>query len=252
MKLKESSFPLSFSLQQATDFIKDVVEEKNWQDFEVIEVKIIFIPYYFFSYEVFFEEENKVVSEAVSGKIALNGKTGELDESISFSDSDELTDKIEDLDDNIPFEELKFELNEKIEVIAQIKTAEHLKAAKDNVIIHSIQKVLYPVWIIDFGVEDQTFQFTVSGVDGTVISEEEIPERELGFWEITSETLNELKSPSNWINYTTSVVSDTTHFVVKNTFSGNILDNLMHNWKYQTFILLIILALIVLWNYGFI
>ncbi|PIN98220.1 MAG: hypothetical protein COT90_05325 [Candidatus Diapherotrites archaeon CG10_big_fil_rev_8_21_14_0_10_31_34] len=254
MKLKENSFPLSFSLQETTDFIKQTLEEKNWFEFEVIEVKIVFVPYYFYSFEAFFEsdeEGKKIVSDTSNGKLALNGLTGELDESISVPESDELVKEIEELPENIPFEEKSFELTEKIEQIVQIKTAHHLRTGKDNVIIHSIKKVLYPVWIIDFSVEEQTFQFTVSGVDGSVILEEEIPERELGFWEITSETLNELKSPSSWINYTTSVISDSANFVVKNTFSGNLMHNLLHNWKYQSFILLIILILIVLWSLGY-
>ena len=254
MKLKENSFPLSFSLQETTDFIKQTLEEKNWQEFEVIEVKIVFVPYYFFSYEAFFESEEdgkKIVSDTVNGKLALNGLTGELDESVVLPETSELVQEIEELPENIPFEEKSFELKEKIEEIVQFKTAHNLSAAKDNVIIHSIKKVLYPVWIIDFSVADQTFQFMVSGVDGSVISEEEIPERMLGFWEITAETLHELQSPANWINYTTLVISDTTNFVVKGTFSGSIVQNLLHNWKYQTFILLLILVLIVLWSLGY-
>ncbi|MFH1664442.1 MAG: hypothetical protein ABH986_06620 [archaeon] len=252
MKLKEKSFPLSFSLQETTEFIKTTLEEKNWFDFEVIEVKIVFVPYYFFSFEAFFEDTNNNVSETVNGKMALDAMNSSLDESIAVPEETELVEKIDELPDNIPFEELKFELNEKVESIVQIKVAEHLKAKKSNVIIHSLKKVLYPVWIIDFSVEEQTFQFRISGVDGSVISEEEIPEKELGFWEITAETLHDLQSPSSWINYTTSVVSDAANFVVKNTFSGNIVHNLMHNWKYQSFVLLIILILIILWNYGFI
>ncbi|MBU2099889.1 hypothetical protein KKG83_07315 [Candidatus Micrarchaeota archaeon] len=252
MKLKEKSFPLHFSLNETTDFIKSTLEEKNWFEFEVIEVKLVFIPYYFFSFDAFYEEEEKkIVSETVYGSLALNGKTAELEE-ISVPEETELTQKIEDIPENIPFEEMKFHFDEKIELIAQIKTAAHLKTAKDNVIIHSLKKVLFPVWIIDFSLEENTFQFQLSGIDGEVISEQEIPERELGFWEITAETLNELKSPSSWVNYTTSIISDSANFVVKNTFSGNVFHNLIHNWKYQTFILLVILALILLWQYGFI
>jgi len=254
MKLKESSFPLSFSLEETTEFIKQTLEEKNWFEFEVIEVKIVFFPFYFYSFEAFFESDEtgkKIVSETTNGKLALNGLTGELDESIPVPESNELVKEIDEIPENIPFEEKSFELNEKIEQIVQIKTAEHLHSAKDNVIIHSLKKVLYPVWIIDFSVAEQTFQFTVSGVDGSVISEEEIPERELGFWEITEETLHELQSPASWVNYTTSIISDSANFVVKNTFSGNVFENLMHNWKYQTFILLIILALIILWSLGY-
>lgn len=255
MKLKEQSFPLSFSLQETTDFIKAKIEEKNWFEFEVIEVKIVFVPYYFYSFESFFESEEegkKIVSDTVNGKLALNGLTGELDETVSLPDSSELVKEIEELPENIPFEEKSFELTEKIEEIVQVKTARHLRTGKDNVIIHSIKKVLYPVWIIDFSVVEHTFQFMVSGVDGSVISEEEIPERMLGFWEITAETLNDLKSPSSWINYSASVISDSANFMIKNTFSGNIVHNLLHNWKYQTLILLIILIIVVLRGYGFI
>ena len=249
MKLKEKSFPLHFSLNETTDFIKSTLEEKNWLEFEVIEVKLVFIPYYFFSFDAFYEEEGKkIVSETVNGKLALNGKTAELEE-IEAPEETELTQKIEGIPENIPFEELKFEFTEKIESIAQIKTAAHLKTAKDNVLIHSLKKVLFPVWIIDFSVEENTFQFQLSGIDGEVISEQEIPERKLGFWEITSETLNELKNPSSWVNYTTSIISDSANFMVKNTFSGNFVYNLKHNWKCQTFILLVILALILLWHY---
>ncbi len=255
MKLKENSFPLSFSLDNATSFIKSVLEEKDWHEFEVIEVKIVFFPYYFFSYEAFFESEKhgkKIVSETANGKLALNGITGQLDDSVSFPSSDELVQEIDELPENIPFQEESFELNEKIEEILKIKTAGHLKTAKETVVIHSIKKVLYPVWVIDFSVEEQIYQFMVSGTDGSIISEEEIPERQQGFWEITSETLAELKSPSSWINYTTSIVSDSANFISKTTFSGSLIYGFLHNWKYQTFILLIILILVVLWTYGII
>ncbi len=112
MKLKEKSFPLSFSLQDTTDFIKETVQEKNWESFEVIEVKLVFIPYYFFSFDAFFEEENKTVSRTEHGKAALNGMTAELEE-ILVPESDELIQEIPELK-KIPFEEKKFDLTEKI------------------------------------------------------------------------------------------------------------------------------------------
>lgn len=252
MKLKEKSFPLHFSLNETTDFIKQTLEDKNWFEFEVIEVKIVFVPYYFFSFDAFYEEEEKkIVSETVHGSFALNGRTAELEE-IPVPEETELVNEIEGIPDNIPFQEFKFHFDEKIELIAQIKTAARLKTAKDNVIIHSLKKVLFPVWIIDFSIEENTFQFQLSGIDGEVISEQEIPERTLGFWEITAETLDDLKNPSSWVNYTTSIISDSANFVAKNTFSGSFAENLLHNWKYQTFILLVILLLVVLWNFGFI
>lgn len=249
MKLKEKSFPLSFSLQETTDFIKDTIQQKNWENFELIEVKLVFVPYYFFSFEGFFEEEGKVL-ETVNGKTALNGMTSELEE-ISVPEENELTEEIKEIPSNIPFTELKFELTEKVEQIAQIKVAANLKTAKDNVIIHSMKKVLFPVWIIDFAVAEQTFQFKISGVDGEIVSEEEIPERQLGFWEITAETLNELQSPDAWVHYTTSIISDTTNFVAENV-SGNVIENFMKNTRFQIFVLLIILILVVLWTYGII
>ncbi len=244
MKLKEKSFPLSFSLEQTTEFIKNTLEQKNWSDFEVIEVKIVFFPYYFFSYEVFFEEENKTVSQTKSGKAVLNGMTSQLEE-ISLPEEADLIEEIEEIPENISFEELQFKLSEKVELISQIKIAEKMQVPKDNVVIHSLQKVLFPVWIIDFAVETNNFQFMLSGVDGSVIKEEEIPERLQGFWEITSEALSELKHPKAWAEYTSSVVSDSTNFAA----SGNFFDNLLHNRRFQILILLIILIIVVLWSY---
>jgi hypothetical protein len=245
MKLKEKSFPLTFSLEEATSFVKSVLEEKNWQEFQLIETKLVFFPYYFFSYHAFFEKE-KTVSETLQGKLALNARTSELEE-IPFHDK-ELVQEIKE-PKAIPFEEMEFELKEKASLIAQLKVAEKLKLPKENVIIHSIKKVLYPVWIIDFSVGNQHFQFMLSGVNGQILSEIQVPERKQDFWEIASEALNELKSPRNWMKYSASIASDTTNFFVKNTFSGNFLHNLLYNWKYQTFILLIILAIILFWHY---
>ena len=203
MYLGTPSFSLSFSLEEIKKTVAETLKKKNWHKFSHGDITLSFVPYYIFYYDAFFEEKTETgarkIIETQRGRLALNALTAEIEEEIAEElEETELTRKTP----NVPIETEKPEMNAKeAEKIALINTASFLETNAKNVIISQFKMVYYPIWILGIEVAEGNFELRVSGTTGEVFEEEQIPERKKGLMEITSEALNELRSPKAWGKY---------------------------------------------------
>ncbi len=62
-------------------------------------------------------------------------------------------------------------------------------------------EIYYPVWLAFATVVGQIYEFEISAVTGKILGEENVPEREKGYAELTKEALEELKEPRAWLRY---------------------------------------------------
>jgi hypothetical protein len=239
MYLGKPSFLLSFGLEEVKTLVAEILKKKNWHEFKQSDITLSYVPYYIFFYDAFFEEKTedggKKISETQRGQLALNAISAEIDEDVSEGlEEAELTRKTP----NVPIEIEKPAMNQKeAEKIAVIKTASFLEASIRNVIITQMKMAYNPVWIIGIEVAEGNYELKVSGINGNVFGEEEIPERKKGLMEITKETLYELKNPKAWKKYTVETGK---------TIAGNsTLRKILANKWLITIILILILIYII-------
>jgi len=201
MKLSHSAPALSIGLDTLSSIVADTLKKKRWHRFKEGTVKLVYVPVYIFPYDVFIEENGTVVMDQ-SGKVAVNGENGQLLEHIppvleemplEFVDEPRHGYNMEVIDFNITKEEAK--------ELAQIKLASLLKIPKDSVKIVGGRQMLWPIWKVWVEVREGTYRLDVDGVTGLVFGAEKVPERELGWYEITQQVLNELRTPRGWIKY---------------------------------------------------
>jgi len=263
MKLKDYSFPVSFSLEEALNSIKEFAGPKGWKNIELAEAFMSFTPYFVFSYDAFIESKpepegeeesssaEKIVSETMNGKDALNALTSELEEGIAASVDEgiELTKEV-DVPEGIEVEEKNTLMTEdEARKIAQIKVAQKLGVGKDNVLIHQLRKLLFPTVFVSVSIEGEEQQeFVFSGVDGSMLSEIELPERGQTASEVFKDTLSDLKSPSNWLKYSSGIASDLAGGLKKGVSATTAPHRRWFVWA----LLIIILILAFFWAYGWV
>ena len=201
MKLAHPAPVLTIGLDSLSKVVADTLRKKHWHRFKEGTVKLVYIPVYVFTYEVFVEENGVVVMEQ-SGKVAVNGETGDLLEHVPVVLDEMPLELVTETKHDYRMEANDFVLTkEEAKELAQIKLASLLKLPRNSIRIVGGSKLLWPVWRVWVEVREGSYRLDVDGVTGTVFGAEKVPERELGWYEITQQVLTELRSPKGWIKY---------------------------------------------------
>ncbi len=201
MKLAHPAPVLTIGLDSLSKVVADTLRKKHWHRFKEGTVKLVYIPVYVFTYEVFVEENGVVVMEQ-SGKVAVNGETGDLLEHVPVVLDEMPLELVTETKHDYRMEVNDFVLTkEEAKELAQIKLASLLKLPRNSIRIVGGSKLLWPVWRVWVEVREGSYRLDVDGVTGTVFGAEKVPERELGWYEITQQVLTELRSPKGWIKY---------------------------------------------------
>ena len=245
MYLDAPAFPVSFPIEKTIELIDALVKSKYWEDFTVGSLKLIYLPYWIFNYTAYEEKEDKgekKTKELASGKMSFDGMHGGLDEATAS-----LYVSVEKETSNEPSEDYPFEVRKAkfsssdVKEIAGVKLASNLGIAKENVIISAVEKTYLPIWSTSVTITENNYLMEINAVSGEIMNEEEIPEREKGWLDITAETIDELKNPGSWVKYTSEVGKS----VAPKT--GSFFNSFMNDKSTQVIVLGIIAILVILW-----
>ena len=198
-------FPVVFEIEKVAELIEATLKKKSWQAFDRGEVKLVLQPTYIFYYDAVFEEGGKPKGKGERGRLALNAETAELDKGMAetMPPDNEL---VKELPDDYPLVVRKPLFSKaEAEKIALLKTAALIGADRNNVVLTGFKVVYYPMWLAFVTVKKKTYELKISAVTGELFGEEQVPEREKGFVEITNETLHELKEPGAWVKYSKEI-----------------------------------------------
>jgi hypothetical protein len=208
--------PLSLSAKEALSKIEEVLTEKNWKDFEGGELKLVLIPYYLYNYHYHTEAENEgevFVQSSNDGLLSLNGFSLKVEKettNIIIEKTSELVGTAPQVEHEIKKSPITKSTQEHI---LKIKTAEFFKISKNNVVISNIKQVMIPMYESFITIDGKTHEITVDASSGNIYGTSEVEEREKGFMEITTETLNDLKDPKAWVEYTKGLAIETRKFL---------------------------------------
>ena len=257
MYLNKPAFPVSFSVEDIVGLIESMVNKKYWTEFEVADISLAYIPFWIFNYDAYSEtppEEGSesVVSSAESGKMALNAFTNELDENISYLYESGDAEMEQKPTADYPFKVQRPKIREReAKEIASIRLASQMNLKKDNVIISGLELVYLPIWFAWITVAEGTYKMQINAVSGEILNEEQVPEREKGWLEVTNETIQDLKRPGAWIEYTQQVGAGFFSFITNNALVQSFTEQIKTNRRLQIAILAIIAVILILWTIGF-
>lgn len=177
----------------ALGIVQKEIRKRGWKNFDVSAIKLVFTPFYSFSFDVLAEGAG-----APSAKAALNANNGELNELVPFM-LDRPLDRVRETEDNAEVEATTIPAEE-VKTIAAIKVAASVGTKKDSVVVSAVSKLYaasYKIWV---NVADDTFKIEIDASLGAPKGFEAIPKREKKWEEVTEETLVSMKSPKGWFD----------------------------------------------------
>ena len=204
MFLGNPSLPISIDGGKARESVEAAISQRNWKEFSVNLAKLILVPYYFFEYSTYTEEEKgseKIVAGVERGRLVFNPETSEVVEGISDSmpKEGEMIHSIENIEE---LEVRKTGLEGgKAEKLCQLKTAEKLGKPLNKIIVENTSLFYVPLWELNAEIDGQEIVLHVGAADGSILEEEKLPFREKTATELAKEAFEELKSPKAWLAY---------------------------------------------------
>jgi hypothetical protein len=198
--LDAPALQLRIQTEDALGILEAILKQRHWRNFELANLGLVYTPYWFFNYDVYREVAEK--SESFSSQMCLNARTGELVPMIVQITKELPLEKSTEITHNVSFETEKPTVQEsEVKEIAQIKIAGQLGIPRSNVTISAINLMYVPTYQIWVTLSSGIRKVELDGMSGSPLNIEEVPARERGFLEVTRDTLEELKTPKGWVDY---------------------------------------------------
>jgi hypothetical protein len=228
MRLQYPAPTLSFPLDAVSKVVASTLKQKHWHHFKTGTMKLVYVPIWIFTYEAYVEQ-NGVVTNELNGKIAIDATNGNVWEAVPY-----VLDEMPIETTMEPKHEYRFEAKDVViskdeaKELATVKLSSMLGIPRQNIKIVGGEVYLWPLWRVWVEVQSGNYRLDIDAVSGTLFGAEQVPERELGWYEITAEVLQELHSPSGWVKYI------------------NLLADVLHVPRYVVWLVLILLVLFLL------
>ncbi len=254
MPLNQLAFPISFSLEDVSTALEELLSQKGWKDFEQGNISLTYTPYYFFSFDYFTEVQNEesktsYVETVEHGTSCMNGNNGELSEELYSLLEESPPETVSTPEQGYPFEVDKLSLGEKDAVrLLPLKLSQQFQISPKNFSITEIQLVYVPVWTAAFELNGQGFEVQYNAANGEILQEADIPFRKKGFIDLSWETLNELKQPNKWLEYSHALASDVFHSDILHSIGKPF----VHDRRVQIAALVVFIIILLAWYFRFI
>ncbi len=193
MLLDAQSFKTVLTPEAALGIVQKAVSERGWKQFDISDVKLVYTPYWVFSFDVLAGEASP------TGKTALNAYTGELNDYVPYL-LERPTKKTNQTEPEVQSEVLptaisKSELND----VAATKVAAHAGLKKELVSVSAATKYYIPSYQVWVDAANDSFKIDIDAVLGNPQGIEAIPQRPKGLGEAAGETVNKMKTPAGWM-----------------------------------------------------
>lgn len=255
--LDAPALQLRIETKDALGILESILKERHWRDFELADLSLFYVPYWFFNYDVYREVEGK--SESFSSQMCLNAVTGELEPMIAQVTKEIPVERSKEITHDTAYKVKHSTVREdEVKEIAAIKIAGQVGIPKSNVTISGVTMVYIPVYLIWVTLKAGYRHVELDGVSGSPLNIEDVPERERGFMEVTKDMIDDLKTPQGWVDYskvafhwglgvTTDVTKRAAAGVGKSAGEGTIRWLLTTKYgRYTLFFIIIVVLLILL------
>ncbi len=201
MMLDSNSFKTQLSPEVAMGIIQKACAKKGWKKIEVQQIRLVYSPFYLFSFDVSNEG-----AQPVSGKTAMNAFTGEMNDFVPMLFDRPLSKTKDTGDAQAEIEPSSISLSE-AKGAAQAKVAAQLGVKKDGVTVSGLTKFYAPFYRVWVNVADDQFKIYVDACLGAPTGLDAIPARQNTWDEETAATFEKMKSPSGWADLAGRVAS---------------------------------------------
>jgi hypothetical protein len=180
--------------------LERLLKQRHWKDFDLANVSLMYVPYWFFNYDIY--QESGGQSQSYSAQMCMDAIRGEL-QPIMIN-----------ILDNIPVEQeteishgVKYDLQkplvskDEVKGIAQLKVAGQMSLPKSSVTISGVHLIFVPIWRIWVTLRSGIQRIELDGVSGSPFHIERVPEKQRGLQEITVDMLHNLTTPAGWVDY---------------------------------------------------
>lgn len=198
MMLDAPSFNLVLTPEAALSIVQKEVQKKGWKKVEVEEIRLVYTPYWVFSFDVLAEGSQP------SGRAAINANTGDLDEIVPMllERPFEKTKKTDDKAKDAEVEGTSISRPE-AERVAPAKVAAMVGLKKDSVAVSALSKYYIPayrIWVVVPPEQGDTYKISVDALLGAPQGLEGVPVKgaKPGWGDDTEITLEKMKSPQGW------------------------------------------------------
>src|SRR3989344_2990720 len=206
MLLEKPAFSPALNAADAERAVSSLLKKNHWNKYDFSGKEIFYIPYWFFSYDIY-EQVEKKTNHLSSGFNSLNAFSNEFDKSIAALTHDSDAKKKNELDDAANVHVVSPRLSEdEARGIISVRLASNEGTSKEHVIISGLAMFFVPIWLIVVSISKKKISLRVNAVNGDIENAKAVPRREKGFSELTAEVLEELKTPAGWIEYSTGAV----------------------------------------------
>jgi len=208
--LPHPALTLNIGVQDILGILEDILKEKNWTNFEVANLKLVYTPYFLFNYDTLVEADigGQAYSQGFSGLMAMNAVTGELEPTLTqIMESQPVSYEKE------PSHDLQYELetpvfsNEEVKEAAKLKMAGQFNLPRKAVSITGIRVIYWPTWKVFVSLPRRTQRMDVDAVSGFPLNFEQVPTREKTWLEVSKETIGKMKTPGGWAEISKKAVA---------------------------------------------
>jgi hypothetical protein len=210
MALENPALALSVRVQDILYILENILKERNWKNFELASIKLVYTPFHIFNYDVLVEDKDSQTSQGTSGLMAINAVNGRLEPYLLEIIEKQPVTYEKEISHDIQYEiEATAISKEEVKEAAKMKLAGQLGVKKETISISGVRTLYWPVWIVFVELTGKVQRVEVDGVTGYPLNIEEVPAREKGWLEVTADTIEKMKSPSGWAELGGTVASVT-------------------------------------------
>ncbi|MCK4327234.1 MAG: hypothetical protein KAW41_02030 [Candidatus Diapherotrites archaeon] len=200
MLLDAPALQVRYTLKDILGIVESVLKSRHWRKFDIESTSLVYVPHWFFNFDVYQEAEGK--SQTYASQMAIDAVTGKLNplivqimQSVPTKRERETTHGIE-CEARIPSVQ-----NKEVKDIAAIKVAGEMNLSKEVVTVTGVNLLYIPYWQVWIRLPSGTKRIDLDAISGSPVFISDVPERERGSIEVTMDMLEDLKTPAGWVDY---------------------------------------------------
>jgi len=177
--------------ESALGIVAKSLTEQGFPKFDVTDIKLVYTPYYLFSFDVIAQE-----GQSPSGKTAINAHDGDLNDFIPVLTERPLK-TTKQAEDTAEVEATSITPSEAKDA-ASSKLAAQVGLKKDTIAVSAVRKIYVPAFRIWIDVAGDTHKFEVDALLGVPQGLDVLPQKPHTAQDDLRAVLDKMKSPKGW------------------------------------------------------
>ncbi len=241
-KMVNSFLRIDYGERKARDLLSERFSQRGWGTPYVRELRLLFLPEYFFEYCIALEggEKKGVVSDFSVSKGCFDPVSKTL-----FQPSFTEADFSNEFNERAEFKVIDSGLRKtEAKKIVSFLLSKEKSVPRDSIEFINFSRYFVPVWNFVVDCDNSRFELEVNAFKGSVLEKKPIPPKKKPWSSATRETIKDLKKPKNWLSYLGEMVGGLVALaksVYSNRLLGKFFSLLKSNKNFQLAVLFAIL-----------